>query len=269
LRNRAVQIVATLLLAACSRVPEEQHFARHEASAIDHGERLTKVLGCQGCHGKDLTGTDWSEPSFVEMRTANLTISASRYSPFQLGNMIRLGKRSGGRELWEMPSNLFTQLNPDDLNAVVAYLKTLKQTGEAAPDPLFLAAARSEIAAGTFESSAAAVRKDANNPGPDAGADHALGRYIVRATCAECHGIDLRGARAFSGATAPPDLRIVAAYGESDFMTFMLTGKAAGGRELPMMSGVARGRFAHFTDAERKSVYRYLKALGESESGTR
>ena len=30
----------------------------------------------------------------------------------------------------------------------------------------------------------------------------------------------------------------------------MRTGKALGERELPMMSGVARGRFAHFTDEE-------------------
>jgi cytochrome c1 len=39
----------------------------------------------------------------------------------------------------------------------------------------------------------------------------------------------------------------------------MRTGKALGDRELPMMSGVARGRFVHFTDEEVRDLYAFLK----------
>ena len=41
----------------------------------------------------------------------------------------------------------------------------------------------------------------------------------------------------------------------------MRTGKALGDRELPMMSPVARGRFAHFTDGELNDLQVFLRQL--------
>ena len=38
----------------------------------------------------------------------------------------------------------------------------------------------------------------------------------------------------------------------------MRTGNALGDRELPMMSGVARGRFAHLSDDEVRDLYAFL-----------
>jgi len=40
----------------------------------------------------------------------------------------------------------------------------------------------------------------------------------------------------------------------------MRKGKAAGNRELGMMSGVARGRFVHWSDAEVDDLYAFLQA---------
>ena len=57
-----------------------------------------------------------------------------------------------------------------------------------------------------------------------------------------------------------PDLMVAAAYDPEDFDRFMRTGKAAGNRELPMMSGVARDRFALFTSQENAALHEYLKA---------
>ena len=31
------------------------------AARIQHGERLTRVLGCRGCHGPDLQGELWDD----------------------------------------------------------------------------------------------------------------------------------------------------------------------------------------------------------------
>ena len=48
-------------------------------------------------------------------------------------------------------------------------------------------------------------------------------------------------------------------YDEAAFAKLMRTGKAPGDRELPMMSGVARGRFVHFTEDEVCDLYSFLR----------
>ena len=68
-----------------------------------------------------------------------------------------------------------------------------------------------------------------------------------------------------AGAPARPDLRMVGSYSRVDFATFMTTGKAAGERELVLMSAVARRRYSHFTDAEEDAVYNYLAELARRD----
>lgn len=251
------------LLSGCSAKPIG--FDQTGKDAVEQGKRLVAVLGCAGCHGADLTGEDWSAPSFVTMRTANLTFAAARYSPEQLEGVIRGGRKPGGRELWDMPSHLFTRLSDHDMKPLVAYLKAQPKRGQSHPDPVFYDQARKEMAAGIYKSSAAEARELGAKSAPDVGPGHDQARYMVRATCAECHGVDLRGGVPFPGAPFRPDLRMVSAYSKADFITLMITGKATGNRELPMMSAVARGRFARLTPAERESIYAYLVALAKKD----
>ena len=241
-------------------------FARASSDERAHGERLARVLGCMGCHGEDLTGLDWSEPGFGRLWTANLTRAVPAYDDGTLVRAIAGGLRHDGTELWEMPSFLFTTLSEPDMAALIAFLRSRPPTGPVRPLPAFEAGARREIAAGTFTSSRAQVRENGQRWPPDAGPSHALARYIVRATCAECHGIDLRGGRPTPEATPRPDLGIAAAYAREDFRRLMRTGVAASNRELDMMSGVARGRYAHFTDAEIDAVHAYLQARAQLEA---
>ncbi|MCB2098195.1 MAG: hypothetical protein KDE05_11220, partial [Parvularculaceae bacterium] len=72
------------------------------------------------------------------------------------------------------------------------------------------------------------------------------GRYLASVICAECHGVDWEGV-AFEGS---PSLRIAAAYPPEDFKTLMRTGVPIGGRDLGIMSEVARDAFSLFTDEE-------------------
>ena len=259
-------IMALLSPAGCSdpgapAAPEPRvQFQRASADTVAHGKRLADVLGCTGCHGKDLTGEDWSEPGFGRLWTANLTRAMPRYSDEQLEAVIRTGARSD-RELWEMPSHLFTHLTADDMAALMTFLRTARPAGEVHPEPAFEAGARREIAAGTLKSSRAQVQAQGSTWPPETGP--ALGRYIVRATCAECHGMDLRGGTPFAGAKPRPDLRMAAAYDAVQFQRLLRTGKAAGDRELTMMSDVARHRYSRLTDPEIASVHAYLKQVSE------
>jgi mono/diheme cytochrome c family protein len=236
-------------------------FTQLSADPAKHGERIAKVLGCTGCHDDNLTGRDWSEPGYGTLWTANLTRSAERWSDAELTQMIIAGKRPD-RALMEMPSELFARLHPDDVAAMVAYLKSLDPVGPVHPDATIGPLLAKEIAAGDYRNSAQQVADHAGEAPPDLGPDHALGRQIISVTCAECHGSDLRGKPAPTpDAAARPDLRMVAAYSRPDFAVLMQTGKAVGGRELELMSGVARRRYAGFTDAEEQAIYAYLVEL--------
>lgn len=256
-----------LALAACSQAPapppatpEPPRFIAVSDTPAAHGARLAKVLGCTGCHGDDLTGQDWSD-DLGTLWTANLTQSARRWSAEELAQIIVAGKRPD-RPLMEMPSALFAQLHPDDVAALVAYLQSLEPSGPVHPEPVIGPQLAKQIAAGDYRDSAQQVADHAGKAPPDLGRDHAFGRHIVGATCAECHGTDLRGKPAPApDAQARPDLRMVGAYAPADFVTLMRTGKAAGNREVGLMSTVARRRYANFTEAEVNAVRAYLTEL--------
>lgn len=265
---RAIALLLVMALSACSNAadappsaPEPPRFALVSSDPVAHGERLSKVLGCSGCHDDTLTGRDWSDPDYGSLWAANLTRSAARWSDAELTQMIVAGQRPD-RALMEMPSHLFTGLHPDDLAALVAYLKSLEPAGPTYPEPTIGPMLAKEIAAGTYRNSAQQVADYAGKGPPDLGPQHALGRQILSATCAECHGGDLRGKPAPApDAVARPDLRIVASYSPEDFTTLLRTGKAAGNREVGLMSTVARRRYANLTDDEVAAIRAYLTEL--------
>lgn len=276
MRRGGTLLAVAVLLAACgdagsvpadkpaapdARLPLEQV----SADPVRHGERLSKVLGCTGCHNDQLIGNDWSEPGYGTLWSANLTRSGGRWSAAELEQMIVAGRRPD-RALMEMPSYLYARLHPDDLAALVAYLQSLKPTGPVHPDLTIGPLLQKEIDAGEYRDSVQEVAARNGEALPDLGPDHAFGRQIVGVTCAECHGADLRG-KPGSGPDAKPrpDLRMVASYAPDDFIRLMRTGKAAGDREVGLMSSAARRRYANFTNAELAAVRAYLVELANRD----
>lgn len=273
IRRSWLGLAAVLMgLGACSKAPDAPpapsgppRFELASSDPVKHGERLSKVLGCSGCHAADLTGQDWSD-DMGTLWTANLTQSAAKYSHDELAAMITAGKRAD-RALIDMPSYLFSGLNPEDVDAMVAYLKTLKPQGPVHPEPSMGPELLAMQAKGEWMDSAARVADMKDKGPPDLDADHAFGRFIVRATCVECHGIDLTGGKGpmAEGGNAPPDLRIVASYDPQDFTALMRTGKTTSGREVGAMSEFAQRRYASFTDSEIGAVRDYLVELARHD----
>jgi len=225
-----------------------------EASAkVAHGERLTRVLGCRGCHGKDLQGE-----RFYERYASNLTRDLANYSDGQLAALLREGVHPSGREVWAMPSEIFQHLSDADLTALTAFLRTLKPAGPPSQPPLpFEKETQALIAKGELKPAAEFVREEKALAPVDLGPRHALGRYITRVTCAECHGAELKG-------RGNPDLVVTGAYSRAEFARLITQGIPTGNRKLKeMMVGVAKDRFAHLTPNERDALYAYLKARAE------
>lgn len=264
---RLLAIAALLVLAACSPSRNEQQAARLTALAFDgaqantnaariaHGERLTRVLGCRGCHGPDLQGQ-----RFYELYASNLTRDVPTYSDIQLDRLIRHGERIDHRDLWGMPSPVFQHLSDPDFAGLAAYLRTLRPRG--GPDQARLPwepDAAALIAKGEFKPAAQMVLDERPKAPRDLGPGYALGRYITMTTCAECHGPELKG---HEGET--PDLIVVGGYTRAEFDTLITQGIPTGGRKIrAMMSGVALERFSHLTRQERDALYAYLKERAE------
>ncbi len=56
------------------------------AARVAHGERLTRVLGCTGCHGKTLQGE-----RFYELYASNLSRDIAKYTDDQFERLLRGG----------------------------------------------------------------------------------------------------------------------------------------------------------------------------------
>lgn len=240
-----------------------------DSGSIAEGGRLALIHGCRGCHAPDLSGHVWEDDFLIgEINAPSLTLAAQKYTDDELARIIRRGVRPDGRTVWGMPSEMFAPLSDADVGRIIAYLRSVTPvgglpqrikpgplarlgivTGEYLPATTWVAQADSITAAGYY---------------PAAGEPNALGAYLARTACPECHNLALQG---YPGDT--PDLSIAAGYSPAQFAHFFATGEALGGRELGLMSQVARSRFSNFTDEEEAALYAYLVArAGAAQGGT-
>lgn len=256
--KRRLLVAVSLAVAACEAEPPPTAFdgaeAKEAAARVAHGKRIADVLGCTGCHGANLQGE-----RFYELYASNLTRDLGGYSDADIERALRQGVPKNGRDLWGMPSELFQHLSEPDMAALIAFLRSLKPAGGPTQPPLpFPPDVRELIAKGEIKPAAAFVR-DSSTLGPvDLGPDHALGRYVTRVTCAECHGPDLKGNHRDT-----PDLIAAGAYSREEFERLLTEGVPTGGRKLKLMELVAKERFAKLTLHERDALYAYLKARAE------
>jgi cytochrome c553 len=231
--------------------------------AIDaHGERLSHVLGCRGCHTPTLEG-EWfnsDSPQFGKIYASNLTRIIPTMSDAQLETLLRTGKHPTRGDLWIMPSEVFQRLSDADMKALIAHLRTVKPAGQSTPPPEFTDLGRKLIADGTLKPVSAYMAEYRDKLPPDMGPAHAFGRYLAGATCAECHGADLTGIKDFEPGLDTPDLDIAGTYSDSELATLLTTGKGKTRADLGLMTLVGKGHFSYLTPRERAAVIGYVKA---------
>jgi cytochrome c553 len=226
---------------------------------VQKGERVATLLGCAGCHDKNLQGKVWEdEPEFAVMYTSNLTRALPHYNDEQLEHAIREGIRYDGSPLWEMPSEAFLPLSAPDMQALIAYLRSVPQGGDEHPRMVLGPEGEKEIEAGTFTSVPEAVERERHVAPVFAGEQFEWGRYLTHTICGECHGPDLRGNP--KPETYRPDLVVAASYSLADFRTLLKTGQPTGNRTLKLMSIVAKSRLSHLTEDEVSAIHAYLVA---------
>lgn len=239
--------------------------ASADAAALARGEHLTVVLGCADCHGAGLTGQLFADVPGSAIYSRNLTLLARDFSDADFDRAIRHGVRPDGRSVLVMPSDVYSGMSDGELSAIVGYLRSLKAQGAATPEPSIGLVVRFALVTGQLKTDVAYFADD--RPSLDLGPRFAAGRHLAAIACAECHSTSLAGTPQ-DPILVTPDLALVASYERADFAKLMRTGKAAGNRELGVMSQTARLRFAHFSDAEINALYDYLAARGQKLAAT-
>lgn len=266
-----------LAIAACSKVPEKAAAAAAPAAitfdgaqvtgsgaVLTHGNRLTWVLGCKGCHTPTLTGQNFigDTPQYGAVYASNLTQVIPHYTDAQIEQILRRGVHPMRKDLWMMPSQVFQRLSAADMKAVLAYLRSLRPAGTRSPPPRFTALGYKLIALGKAKPTSQYVSEFKQKQPVDLGPQYALGRYITSVTCAECHGPELEGHS--TGPTKIPDLVVAGGYTRAEFERLITTGVPVGNRKInPIMVEVAQERFPHLTLHERDALYAYLKTRAE------
>ena len=282
-------IACVLLLAVCDGATAE--------SPVGRGDYLVNtIMACGNCHTpRDAEGKAISEKAFsggLTFATPAFTATAPNITPdldtgigswsdaeikraMVEGNRPDHGRLAGVPLAAIMPANFYKALLPDDLDAIVGYLRGLKPVRNETPDPVYKVA----------------VRRD---PYPDAEAGFSRtmltdpvrrGAYLVTiGHCMECHsawsrgvsdfktGLG-RGGRAFpprEGAPASSPASIAAnitsdptagigAWSDADIKRAITHGIARDGRALKQP--MAYGSYAGMAEADLGDIIAYLRTV--------
>jgi len=144
-----VRFVTTILAALAATLGT----ANAQSDLVKRGDYLVNgLLTCGNCHtpkgppaaiaGKDFSGgLSWDEPPF-KVTAPNITpdkeTGIGNYTDEQLKTVLRKGTKANGIPVaMVMPSGFYEIMTDGDLNAVVAYLRTLKPVANKVPDPIY------------------------------------------------------------------------------------------------------------------------------------
>lgn len=282
----AMVLVAGVLLSACAenRGPADDpagpvsamvdaHFEgadySTEAEKIAHGERIAALLGCNACHGDDYSGVNFGEiiPLVDGLWATNISRTLPEMSDGEIERLLREGVHPT-REMYLMPSKQSQFLSERDMEALIAYLRTIEPTGEPTPPPPpgFEEAVTARLPDDywrttedgeprQYHNAAEEAAYFAENTVPDLGDEYAQGRMVVQTICTTCHGAAMDGVgEPAGGITDALD------YNNAQFERLLRDGVDRDGRSIEVNWGSAHTPPA-LTDGEISAAISYTKAL--------
>jgi mono/diheme cytochrome c family protein len=95
--------------------------------SVEYGDYLVHTNGCQDCHGNELAGAEYPDPT-IQLITPNITPGGEVgfWSEEEFVETIRTGLTPGGHQLSEhMPWETYKLLTDDELKAIHMYLQSL------------------------------------------------------------------------------------------------------------------------------------------------
>lgn len=235
---------------------------------LSRGEKIVAL--CADCHST--TGNvpaDGSKDNFAAggppvgvLYAPNLTPGGplKDWTDGEIIRAIREGVDKNGRPLIIMPSQAFHSMSDQDVQSVVAFLRSQPAVNRQLPERDLNPIAAVFLGLGMFPTSA---QPPITGPiaHPQVGTVE-YGKYIVAAFgCPDCHGPNLSGSSGGNGGPAGPALAgVISSWKEEDLLRVFHEGVDPTGHKLSdEMPWKKYG--AGFSDDELKSLYLYLSSL--------
>jgi mono/diheme cytochrome c family protein len=226
---------------------------------------------CSACHSATGTltgGFDLGKHLSIQVGSfvsSNLTPAGPlrHWSDGQIFRAIRNSVDADGRWLTLMSYTNTSKLSDDDIQALIAYIRSVPAAGEQTqepPDQLNLLGV-AMLGAGMLPSGKPVI--SGSIAAPPKGPTWRFGEYILSyQDCRECHGARLTGGVPGQMAPLGPDLTVVKHWKLAEFIATLRTGIDPNGHELsPVMPWRPIGRM---DDDELAAVYAYLTHLRSS-----
>lgn len=260
-------------------------------SASQRGSYLVNtIMTCGNCHtpkgppaavaGKDFSGgLTWDEPPF-KVTAPNITqdkeTGIGAWTDAQIKTMLLTGKNPHGvQEAEVMPTAFYPILTPGDLDAIVAYLRTLPPVKNKVADPVYKIALPHHVFPGAEKAYSQADLNDKLK----------RGFYLVTiGHCLECHtpfragggGRDFENSLGKGGAEFPGPWGVstsrnitshktagIGDWTDAQIKTAITQGKRKDGTPLKGPMGYAY--YAKMTDADLDAVVAYVRTLPPKE----
>lgn len=222
---------------------------------ILEGARLARIEACLDCHGKDARGTVvFNDPQIARITAPALARVAESASDGQIARAIRNGVGIDARPLFVMPTQSLSRLSDQDIARIIGWMRTLHTSAFDRVDRKQVAPlGRLGLLTGLFQSSVTHAGGQPRLRPAD------TGHYLVETVCMACHLVDKEKPEVGTKNVAPPLAQVVAAYDPVALKTLLRTGKAAGNREVGLMSRISRAGLFALTDPEIDAIQTYLK----------
>jgi mono/diheme cytochrome c family protein len=263
--------------------------AAHADTPVERGSYLVNtIMTCGNCHspkgppdavaGKDFSGgLRFDEPPF-DVTAPNITpdkdTGIGAWSDADIKKLLRTGVRPNGIPVAAvMPTGFYGIITDGDMDAIVAYLRTLKPIGNKVPDPIYKMPAHRQIFPGAETPYTQAM---ANDPAKK-------GFYLATiGHCMECHtpmvkgqhdwATDLaRGGMEFPGPWGVSTSRNITSsktkgigeWTDAEIKRAITTGVDKDGNKLKGPMGYQY--YAHMTDADLEAVIAWVRTLPAKE----
>jgi len=273
--------IAALVLAALTMaapVPAQQ-------TEVQRGEYLARAGDCVSCHtatgGAPFAGGLRLDTPFGYMLAPNITpdpeTGIGRWTRDDFHRALHHGVNKRGQDMYPtMPYDFYTRVTRDDVDAIYAYLQTVKPVRNPVTvnhlyfpfDQRWTMAAWRELyfTAGAYK------------PDPTKSAAWNRGAYLVEGLghCSDCHSPrnllgGIEKSKDFNGAVIDGWFALdltsdiatgLGAWTADEIATYLKTGSYKGkATTLGPMAEVVRNSLSHLTDADLKAMAEYLKSI--------
>lgn len=229
---------------------------------------VTAFPGCAGCHASDptaerpvLDGQPFAEiAALASLYAPNLTPGGPlrEWSDGEIIRAIREGIDRDGHALFLMPSAEYRHLSDEDVQAIVAYLRSQPAVSKESQPRRLTTLGTMLVGAGQFPLSNQAPVGSVS--GPPRGPTVEYGAHLADvAGCRTCHGPALDSQDIAQGPPPGPNLRVVKVWTEEQFLRTMREGIDPYGRRLSEQ--MPWRQYGRGTDDDLRAIYAYLASL--------